>query len=273
MPKTHRIASPVLGPYVKWVSGFIKVSAESFSLLDHVQRPEILDEDSKAFHTFFNLSVNAEATSLAARVAATHSLAVPAFALARVRLEQCIISSFLIHAPQEEGIRRYLGHQPVQMNTVFKKYKSHFQTGWDMANLEKDAHEAQARFKDSRFKRVWTPLELPEMAARRDALAKEISPLPWKLADEYWSLYPLTSLAVHGASETVLWQGEFHEPELGSGLRYPYMLPERARWIMSAVARLDLIQAYETLSRLEGASENSIKPLMDAYRGAAEASA
>lgn len=192
MPKTHRIASPVLGPYVKWVSGFIKVSAESFSLLDHVQRPEILD-----LHTFFNLSVNAEATSLAARVAATHSLAVPAFALARVRLEQCIISSFLIHAPQEQGIRRYLGHQPVRMNTVFKKHESHFQTGWDMANLEKDAHLAQARFKDSRFKREWTPLLLPEMAERHDALAKEVSPLPWKLADEYWGLYPIASVLIN----------------------------------------------------------------------------
>lgn len=92
------------------------------------------------------------------------------------------------------------------------------------------------------------------------------SPLPWRFENEYWHWYPLTSLFVHGASEVVYEQGEFHAPEVGSRDRYPYSLPKRARGIMSAVAKLDLVQAYETLSYLSGASFETIQSLVDSHQ-------
>jgi hypothetical protein len=261
-----------MGPYVKWVAGYLDISAKAFSLIEHLKRPEASDYDSLSSEVFFDLSVIAEATSICVRFAVSHSLQVPAFALTRVRLEQCIVSSFLIHAPEEEGIRRYLDHLPIQMYDVAKKRESQFGSGAVTASLERRAREAQqvlgprGEFKEGRFERTWSRLKLWEMAKQRDALAKNTSPLPWPLEDEYWSLYPLTSLFVHGASETVVELGNLHEPELGSGKHYPYMVPRRAREIMRAVAKLDLIQAYETLNRLDGASLRTIEPLVEAYK-------
>jgi hypothetical protein len=267
-----RVSVPSMGPYAKWVDRFIEISAKAFTLLESIKCPEPTNFESLSRKTLFDLSVMAETTSICMQFAVSHSLQVPAFALTRVRLEQCIVSSFLIHAPEEEGMRRYLNHLPIQMYDVAKKRGPHFGFGAVTASVERQAREAQqvlaprGEFKDGRFERTWSRLKLWEMAKQRDALAKNSSPLPWPLEDEYWRLYPLTSLFVHGASETVVELGELHEPELGSGKHYPYMVPRRAREIMGAVAKLDLIQAYETLSRLDGGSLRTIQPLVEAYR-------
>jgi hypothetical protein len=267
-----RVTVPPMGPYDKWVAGFLKISTAAFSLVENLARPELTDYDSLAHRTIFDLSVVAETTSICMRFAITHSLAVPAFALTRVRLEQCIISSFLVHAPPQEGMRPYHEHQPIQMSEVFKKFQRYFAPGSDTTVLDQQAREALQQlnplgeFKDGQFKRTWTTLELRELAQRRDTLAINTSPLPWRLEDEYWQWYPLTSLFVHGASEVVYEQGEFHSPELGSRERYPYTLPGRARAIMGAVVKLDLIQAYETLSYLGGASLMTIQPLVESYQ-------
>jgi hypothetical protein len=261
-----------MGPYAKWVAGFLKISAAAFSLLDHLTPPELTNYDSLAQRTIFDLSVIAETTSICARFAITHSLVVPAFALTRVRLEQCIISSFLIHAPRAEGMGPYHEHQPIQLSEVYKKFKRYFEADFDTSKLDERAREAlrkldpQGQFSEGRFKRNWTPLELKELAKRRDALAMDTSPLPWRLEDEYWRLYPFASLFVHTASEVVYEQREFHEPDFGTGERYPYTLPWLARGIMSAVVMLDIVQAYETLSYLKGASLESVQSLIESYQ-------
>src|SRR5215813_12916877 len=97
------------------MQSFLDISARAFDLLETLIQPEIVDRNSLARRVIYDLSLHAEATSIAARVALTYSLSVPAFALARVRLEQCIVASFLIHAPEDEGMSRYLFHIPIQL--------------------------------------------------------------------------------------------------------------------------------------------------------------
>jgi hypothetical protein len=241
-----RITIPPTGPYAKWVAGYLDTSSRAFDLLKSVDVPVTIDYDSASRRVVYALSVNAEATSLAARLAVTYSLVMPAFALARVRLEQCIVASFLVHAPHEEGMSRYLQHLPIQAFEIARKFKQYFESDEDLSVLERVAADAQRRlaqehFREGRFERTWSPLKLFEMAQRRDALALPESHIPWKLEAEYWQLYPLMSLAVHGASQTALWAREFHTPSLGSSDQYPYTLPSEARAIADAVARYDVI--------------------------------
>jgi hypothetical protein len=52
-----------------------------------------------------------------------------------------------------------------------------------------------------------------------------------------------------------------HAPYAESPDRYPYMLPFQARGAAAAVAPYDLIQAYETLTRLDAASALDVDAL------------
>lgn len=245
-----RIGTPPTGPYTKWMQTFLDVSARAFDLLDGLSKPETVDRDSLARRVIYDLSLLAESTSIATRVALTYSLLVPAFALARCRLEQCIVSSFLNHASEEEGMSPYLAHIPIQLYQAAQKQQTHFQGGTDLASLKKQAEEAQRhlvgeRFREGKYERHWTQLELSKMAEQRDAVAEDKLGIPWRLADDYWKFYPLGSLAVHSAGESMLWIGEMHEPSLNSAQKYPYMLPARARALAGLVARCDVIQCAE----------------------------
>lgn len=53
----HASNTPLMGPYAKWVAGFLDISDKAFSLIEHLKRPEFSDYDSLACRTFFDLSV------------------------------------------------------------------------------------------------------------------------------------------------------------------------------------------------------------------------
>lgn len=218
------------------------------------------------------MSLQAETTSLAARSAVTYGLAVPTFALARVRLEQCIVFSFLAHVPKLEGWDRYVADIAASAFEVKAKAEARTRPSTrTRPHLHEEIQDLEASAyidKSGKFKRTWTKLSVREMAKRRDMQAR-ILPIPWNLTDEYWDFYPLTSLAVHGASETMLWNSQLHEPHVGAGTRYPYMLPWRARHIMAAIARYDIIQAFETLASLSGPSATDLDRLLKQYDEAA----
>jgi len=265
-----RIATPPMGPYAKWMQSFLDISTRAFDLLETLIQPEIVDRNSLARRVIYDLSLHAEATSIAARVALTYSLSVPAFALARVRLEQCIVASFLIHAPEDEGMSRYLFHIPIQLFKAVQKHEKHFQTDKDLSFLEQRAAEAQqalvgAQFREAKFERHWTQLELSKMAEQRDVIAAAKLGIPWRLEDDYWKFYPLASLAVHSAGDAMLFAGGMHEPELFSGQKYPYTQPDRARALAGAVARYDVIQCAEALARLGIAKLADVLPLIERH--------
>ena len=110
-------------------------------------------------------------------------------------------------------------------------------------------------------------MSLVNMAKRRDEAASR-SPLPWKLQDEYWSVYPLASLAVHGASQGLFWNIQLHQPTLGSGQRYPYLIPSRARAWAAALARYDSVQSWEALNFLTTPSIQEAVSLVALYDSA-----
>jgi Family of unknown function (DUF5677) len=269
--KMGRLSSPPTGPYAKWISGFLEISDRAFDLLRSVPRPEIdldLGWPSVAKRVIFDLTLHAETTSIAARTAISYNLDVPAYALGRVRLEQCIVASFLIHAREEDGIKPYLDHQPIQLYDLVRKHEAHFKAGRDLKFLREQANEAQERlsqgeFLQGKFMRTWTPLRLYELAERRDDLAP--AALPWKLEDAYWSFYPLASLAVHGASEATLWAGQSHEPSFGPGECYLYFPPPYARYVARIIAEVDLVQCYEALTYLDSADATELAGLLGRY--------
>ncbi len=255
-----------MGPYAKWVSEYLDISKCAFDLLAGATAAPLSKTTALAY-TIHALSMHAEATSITARLALTYSLGLPAFALSRVRIEQTIVSSYLVHAPSNDGIDPYLAHHPIQVYEVLRKGARYFELDVDLEAPLRSAQEAAASLPGAAphvgdFRRTWTALKVPQMAERRDQYAGDTL-VPWKLSDEYWRLYPLASLAVHGAAETNFWLGELHSPELGSSERYPYLLPGRARAVSSAIARLDILQCAEAVTLLLPDSANLVSPLVE----------
>ena len=102
-----RITEVPLGPYAKWVEKYVDVSRAAFALLRDFDNCEIdLKDPNRSF--IVSMSLQAEATSIAVRSALTNGLAVAALALLRTRLEQCVISSFLVYVPSDEGWGKYI---------------------------------------------------------------------------------------------------------------------------------------------------------------------
>jgi hypothetical protein len=268
-----RISEIPLGPYAKWTYDFVVVSRGAYSLLHDIvpnEGPSDIDE-----LLFIPLSLDAEATSVAARLVLTYNLAVAAFALLRVRLEQCIICSYLIHNGGPDLLRKYWADGPAALYEVFAKAEDHAHPSTKTRpRLREELKESYADLggyidDDGNYKRRWTKLKLRQMAERRDKQVRDTTPFPWLLTDEYWRLYPLASLAVHGVSAMMNGSSELHHPDAGSSELYPYMLPWQARGAAAAIARYDLIQTYETLCRLGEAPTQDIAVLLEQYNSAA----
>jgi hypothetical protein len=52
-----RVTVPPMGPYAKWVAGFLTISTAAFSLIENLARPELSNYDSLSHRTIFDLSV------------------------------------------------------------------------------------------------------------------------------------------------------------------------------------------------------------------------
>lgn len=267
-----RISELPPGPYAKWVDRYLAVSRYAYSLLSDFRQLEIddLNRPDRAFT--IRMSLQAEGTSLAMRSALTHGLAVPALALLRVRLEQCVVSSFLSHLPPEDGWKMYIADvraADFEVNTKMQDMAKLSQMRRPSLDDEVRALGEGAYIdKGGKFKRRWTDLSLENMAQRRDEKAVSRSPFPWQLAAEYWYVYPVGSLAIHGACKATFWNIQLHEPDLGSGQQYPYLIPPRAQHWAAALARYDAVQAWETLATVTTPSVHQGEKLLALYDAA-----
>lgn len=160
-----------------------------------------------------------ESTSLAVRRLAQNHLHIPAIALARVRLEQTIICSYLVHEAPERGLQPYALHVPVQhyhsASDVLRDphLRDAARAQLDLGDLERRAIEATQQI-DPDFdpatgtlKRKWTTLDLYSMAIRRDQLATSqgslLAALP--LALTHTALYRPASAVVHSDASSYSW--------------------------------------------------------------------
>jgi hypothetical protein len=183
----------------------------------------------------------------------------PALALARVRLEQTIVCSYLVHEQPAAALKPYASFVPISEFRSATRLLAdqtmapHVQGQLDIAALRDKALAAQLDIDPGfditrgKVQAKWTKLDLASMATRRDDLARSsgwlLSAIP--LAPVYTALYRTASCVVH--------------PD-ASALGLPFVgvlsggdgatLPAPIFWAASTtayLATLDVLQCYEVL--------------------------
>ncbi len=219
------------------------------------------------------MAYQAKTTSLAIRLNTSWALILPAFALTRVRLEQTIVCSYLIHEKQSIGLSRFvefisIGHYKatklVMEDASLAKHLSHI----DLGVLATAATESQKKFTpgssvtNDKFERSWTKLDLRSMAKRRDSLVNDSSSvLKQPLEREYITIYKESSSVVHAdcSSLSVSFLDLFKTP---SGQPVLMAVPSWALIVCATTSHYDILQCYEILKWLGISAEENYQDLM-----------
>jgi uncharacterized protein DUF5677 len=160
---------------------------------------------------FIALVENGQRTSEAVQLLRQSGFYVHAIGLLRMRLEEVIICSYLIHEPSDEVAERYFTYGPVGTYLTAKKVlddpylASLVIPPSDLSAMHLQAADIERSFnpgfdmEGGKFSPKWTALDLYAMALRRDGLAegKYSLVLPLKLAPLYNSFYKTGSAVLH----------------------------------------------------------------------------
>jgi hypothetical protein len=252
---------PNFGPYAQWenVAAFSELSEKAFTLFDGLVNDNWSLLSRPVHHLFLRIAYQAKTTSLAIRVNNSWALSLPAFALTRVRLEQTIICSYLIHEEEPIGLSPFVEYIPIgnykATKTVLEdaslaEHLSHV----DLSVMETVATESQKKFTPSfslmndKFERSWTKLDLRSMAKRRDLLVnRSSSVLKQSLEREYITIYKEASSIVHAdcSSLSFAFLDLFKSP---SGQPVLMAVPSWALIVSATTSHYDILQCYEVLS-------------------------
>lgn len=103
------------GPYSKWesISAFDSLSEKAFTSFDELVQQHWSLLSRPVHRLFLRVAYQAKTTSLAARLNNSWALCLPAFALTRVRLEQTIVCSYLLHEDESVGLRPFVAFIPI----------------------------------------------------------------------------------------------------------------------------------------------------------------
>jgi hypothetical protein len=157
-------------------------------------------------------------TSRAVELLRRSGLELAALALVRVRLEETIVSSYLINENSQELYRRYFEFGPIndlrmaRAATKDAYLATHMATQINLEELEQRASVVEASFnpgftiEGGMFTPKWTSLDLYSMAVRRDQLASNRKPdlaTVTPLASLYTSLYRTASSVVHSDGSVI----------------------------------------------------------------------
>ena len=203
---------PILELLEKELSPYIKISEKAFRYFIEAfsKKPYLLK--SKSNLILHHLLSNAKNTSFSIRLLSTWAQPIEGYALLRIRLEQLIVSSYLINEKPEKGLEPFNKYYPVieysllkanDKNDNLKLALSYFLpelgNGYNkrMKELQKQIEES-FEIKDDNYKRKWTNLFINQLAEHRDKLIDandEISKV--KLLDYYNTIYKISSSVVH----------------------------------------------------------------------------
>lgn len=255
---------PNFGPYSKWpaVAAFSALSERSFCLFDRAIEVNSSKLKRPLDHLVVRMAYQAKTTSMAIRINNSWALVLPALSLARIRLEQSIVCSFLLHEDPNKGLYPFLKFIPIGEHRWAKEALSDASLAANLqinlSKTEADAIAAQSELtpgftlEDGKFQRSWTPLDLRSMAVRRDKLVKEQSGriLKQPLETDYISIYRASSAVVHAdcASLSYRYLDLFAAP---SGKPVLMPLPSWAIMTASVTSHYDILQCYEMLRWFE----------------------
>lgn len=194
-----------LSPYIIFSEKAYRIIIERFSKKSHL----LLNKNNKIMHLLLS---NAKNTSFSIRALSTLAQPIEAYALLRIRLEQLIISSYLIHEEQEKGITSFKNFYPVieynlaatinknenlkrAISLAFPEYVHLLDE--KIKSIFKRMEESYD-FQDDIYKRKWTNLKINQLAERRDKLIDSHDVISqFKLLDYYNTVYKIASSIVH----------------------------------------------------------------------------
>lgn len=270
--------SPNFGPYRKLdsVASFDNVSEEALAWFDERVHAEQRRISRPIYHLFLRMAYQAKTTSLSARLANSWAMSLPALALLRVRLEQLIVCSFLIHEDEEKGLKPFVSYISV---TEYKGLKSALSnskiagslTKMDLEKFKAEAIEAHEDvtpgffLEGDNFQRSWTKLDLRSMARRRDTLvAARNKSADNSLEQEYVSIYKTACSVVHADASSLSFRylDIFH----GAGSQSVLMAhPDWALIVAASMALYDLLQYHEILEYLGISDNTGFRELMERW--------
>lgn len=254
---------PNFGPYSEWdsVNVFSEISQNAHSLFDQVIVENWSQVTQPVDHLFLRMAYKAKTTSLAIRLINSWALNLPAIALTRVRLEQLIVCSYLIHEDQTSGLERFVKHIPIGHYNAAKAAMSDPTiadklTALNLESMREEARRAQLNLSnepshnEDRFERKWTQLDLRAMAKRRDVIVIDSAyVLKQSLEREYVTIYKQASSVVHAecSSLSYAYLDFFRSP---SGTPVLMAVPSWALIVAATTAHYDVLQCYEILKFL-----------------------
>lgn len=266
---------PNFGPYSRWenIAAFSEISEKAFALFDQLISENWSLLSRPVHHLFLRMVYQAKTTSLAIRLNNSWSLSLPAFALTRVRLEQTIICSYLIHEEESSGLSRFVEFIPIQH---YKRTKivmedaslAEHLSNVDLNTMENAATQAQTKFSpgfsivNDKFERNWTKLDLRSIAKRRDSLvAQSSSILKHSLEREYITIYKEASSMVHADSSSLSF-AFLDLFKLPSGQPVLMALPSWALIVSATTSHYDILQCYEVLRWIGISADQEYQDLM-----------
>lgn len=193
---------------------------------------EILDEEYDFEEEPYNYTVKeilkySFETSQSFYLILSQNIIRSAYALLRIRLEQMILSSYLINSNEEDGLKKYILNAGI---SLYKSYNSSASfssqskavldqlisaIGLDEEQYKQIAIDSQKEkrsnfnYNEDKFDRDWTSLDLRSMAKKRDELVKNSDDLFTKPIEHYYtSLYKGGNSVIH--SDVIIISSSFN---------------------------------------------------------------
>jgi hypothetical protein len=196
----------------------------------------------------------------------------PAIALMRVRLEQTIVTSYILHENPEKALKPYLFHHPIDLyraskeaikDTELQKHLSrpdHDTLAAAAVSAKTYIDPAYADGIDGLNKSKWSDLDLLSMAKRRDSITKGVKqPSSEPLERSYVSFYRDLSSAVHSSGMAI--SPEFLQMAEIKDRIVIVPEPKWSRYIAMFTAHWDILIAYELTEALGLQKRDEFVPL------------
>lgn len=252
---------PTFGPYWSWpsVSSFAEVSKRAFEIWHERLTPDVRAKFGPTRHLFVRMLYLAEGTSLSIRLLTSWAMTLQALALARVRLEQAIVCSYLLHEDESAGLEPFVRYISIKRYEDTRAALSDTDIVTQLGSVDLVALRAEAiasqqsitpgfNIDNDRLQRKWTRLDLRSMARRRDELTAEGARISMdSLERDYVSLYKSASSIVHSDCSALSqdYLDIFARPPDGPAVLMP--LPSWAIMSVAFTSHYDILQVFEVL--------------------------
>jgi hypothetical protein len=259
------------------IKHFLWISEQAF-----IRTAELIGNDAKDWNNpnarvIQALMYHALNTSLSIRILTTNAQTLEAFALLRMRLEQLIVSSYLLHS--KDGFDAFIADlsrvdyravNNLQKDQTLKSMVESF-FGDRISNVTEKAIEAE-KIKDPLFdtvtgqiKRKWTTLSTYDLAIARDKLiSSDDSISSTKLGWFYISIYKTASILLH--SDTGIITNNYLDiaPD-----KLP--APQLGYFFLDLLnnAHFDIIQCYEIVKYFKKSDAYKVAELLSELKTAA----